>query len=352
MLEKRPDANALSNAATFLTQDPNEIGVLLGHEIEYRNSSISSLLHKKLQEVKEMDDELAAMKDSCAERLRNVKEGEKRFAKKQADMKKSIEAFESYIMDTDNKRMRAIKKTAEQRKIRETKEVQLEKLKETLEEIRNNRNSMVYQLRHLKRYENFLAATVRSEPHWHNIDELLNRYRVLVTANNDLSESASRINQQLEESQIRLQRLLKEKTNEILVLNSEVAQYMTKLEESSNRIQQTETEVAKIDLTTIGIASRMAQIQMSTTNLYTRVLQSYEQRRPKAIEPDASILDKDRQDIDYLSRLLNEIGDRLIEVTEICDEYSAEAVTASKISSAVKPPRTRRIERAPVDIKS
>lgn len=61
-------------------------------------------------------------------------------------MKKSIEAFESYIMDSDNKRLRALKKTAEQKKIREAKEIQLEKLSESFEEIKKTRDSMQTQL--------------------------------------------------------------------------------------------------------------------------------------------------------------------------------------------------------------
>src|SRR5689334_10751419 len=106
---------------------------------------------------------------------------------------------------------------------------------------------------HLKRYENYLAGTVRFEPQWHNIDEVLNRYRVLVAANNDLTASAAQGHEMLEAAQLKLQKLLKEKANEILVKNSEVAQYMTKLEECSNRTQQIDTEGMKLDLTTTGI---------------------------------------------------------------------------------------------------
>lgn len=87
-------------------------------------------------------------------------------------MKKSIEAFEKYILDTDSKRLRATRKAAEQRKIRESKETQLEKLKETFADVRKSCNSLSQQLRHLKRYEDYLAEVVRGEPQWHNIDEV------------------------------------------------------------------------------------------------------------------------------------------------------------------------------------
>jgi hypothetical protein len=84
----------------------------------------------------------------------------------------------------------------------------------------------------------------------------------------------------------------------------------------------------------------MAQIQMSTTNLYNRVLQSFEQRRPKTIEPDPAISDKDRQNIDFLSRLLDDIGDRLIEVNEIMGEYQPSAVTSAPSATPAPVPDT------------
>lgn len=69
------------------------------------------------------------------------------FMDQQAELKKSIEAFESYIIDSDNKRLRALKKAAEQKKIREAKEVQLEKLNETFQQVKVARTSMLKQLR-------------------------------------------------------------------------------------------------------------------------------------------------------------------------------------------------------------
>lgn len=102
-----------------------------------------------------------------------------------------------------------------------------------------------------------------------------------MTANQDLTASAAQGYAMLEESQMRLQKLLKDSTNvirwrrvrpsshadirpqEILVMNSEVAQYMTKLEEASNRTQQIEAEAVKLDLTNIGIVRRRVQSQRS-----------------------------------------------------------------------------------------
>lgn len=86
-------------------------------------------------------------------------------------------------------------------------------------------------------------------------------------------------------------------------------------------------------------ASRMSQIQMSTQNLYDRVLQSYDQRRPKPIVPDPTITDRERQDIDYLSRLLNEIGDRLLEITSIVEECPADILASTKPQRAQPPPQ-------------
>ena len=128
-------------------------------------------------------------------------------------------------------------------------------------------------------------------------NQILNRHRVLQKAQNDLATSSKETNGELESYQSNLQRLQKEKTNEILVKNSEIARLMKILEIKTDATKRAETEVQKLDvssnesvrwnydecntniLTTMGQIRRLAQLQMSIKNLYQRIIRSYEGRK-------------------------------------------------------------------------
>jgi siroheme synthase (precorrin-2 oxidase/ferrochelatase) len=64
----------------------------------------------------------------------------------QAEMRDSIRAFEKYILDSDNKRTRALRKAAEQKRLREQKELIIQNLTKELATLKQKSGSLVVQL--------------------------------------------------------------------------------------------------------------------------------------------------------------------------------------------------------------
>eukprot|EP01083_Nonionella_stella_P297090 1009106_1 len=99
-----------SKDKTFITQGADEQGVvphdLFADDLEKEELSQATLLQRKLQQLRDMDQELTEKKEEYYLRIRKVKDGEAMFRKKQEDMRNSIKQFERYILDADNKKNR------------------------------------------------------------------------------------------------------------------------------------------------------------------------------------------------------------------------------------------------------
>ncbi len=113
-------------------------------------------LHKKMREMKAMDDQLTTMKQDFASRLRVVKQGEARFAEKQRHTIDYLTKFKGYIVEAHAKRMRAEKKGTEERQNIDNIDREAEALRKKLSHVAETLRRKKRTLRHHKQYKDYL----------------------------------------------------------------------------------------------------------------------------------------------------------------------------------------------------
>lgn len=271
---------------TFLTQG-NEPGQPLSDDEnlmgEDMHVSESTRLHKKMREMKLMDEKLAAMKHDYAQRIRIVKLGEARFLEKQRNTIEYLRKFKAFIIETDTKRMRADKKYNEEKRQIIQKEQEIQQLRKQLQEKRNERDKKLRNHERIKINQTYLDKVLAISEQYTEIDELLTRYKILNDTNVDLRAVASKVVKEQESYQAKIQTLLKNKQNAILVKNSDLARCLKTLEDVSNSTSNSENEAAAFELKTKEFNRKFGEIQMAIRNIHARTVNSYPKTIKKSI---------------------------------------------------------------------
>ena len=156
--------------------------------------SQSTLLLKKKKEMHEVDDALDFMKEEYKLRIEACEQRQRKFERRQADMKEQVTKFEKFIQENDSKRQRADMKAKGEHRVLDQKELEQRKQTLELEALELERTRQIEQLEKLRKYKEYLERTVESaeDETAEEIWDLLNRHTTLRNANVDLMEQVQR----------------------------------------------------------------------------------------------------------------------------------------------------------------
>lgn len=234
------------------------------------NVSQSTRLHHKMREMKEMDEKLSQMKEDYARRMALVKQGEARFIEKQRAMIEYLRKFKTFIVETDSKRARAEKKEVEERRQKELKQKEIEDLKARLEQLKRDRTKRIKKYEHYKKNKTYLEQVLGQSDQYNEIDELLTRYKILEQTNLDLQSASERVMKEMSKQQQDYQNLMKDKQNDQLMKNSDLARLMKKLEEDSNTASSLQSEVASVEQKNKDTFRKFSEVQAAVRNIHNR----------------------------------------------------------------------------------
>uniref|UniRef100_A0A7S2XYY4 Uncharacterized protein n=1 Tax=Fibrocapsa japonica TaxID=94617 RepID=A0A7S2XYY4_9STRA len=182
------------------------------------------------------------------------------------------------------------------------------------------------------KYTHYLSDVVENlSEDYPEIQDLLNRYKTLQVASGDLSQAQKKHEAENEEKRIEFANFKKERTNEILNFNNEIANLQKKLETMQIHVINKQNMV---DGTIRGVSDKtldLGQILNCVENLLERCTEGQKSRHPsrrqdKAKKPDRAfgeVLDINAEVQTAMERL-DEIATYMIDYRDICDEYMDE----------------------------
>ena len=167
--------------------------------------SQSTMLIQKRREMSKVDALLHATKDKYDARMQKCFERQRRFEKKQGDMKGQVEKFKKFIHENNHKRQRAdqkekseIKARFEQTKIAKEEEV---RLKETEAEF----DLLQKKLKKVPCYQEYLEAVVEnSQEAYDEVSHVLDRHKALLATRTDLEAAVAAEVKKLEEMRLKV----------------------------------------------------------------------------------------------------------------------------------------------------
>ena len=149
---------------------------------------------------------------------------EENLRKHDLELQNSLVKFNKFLQENEAKRNRATKRYEEECKLRKAKEKEAKKLKERLEGDRKEIEKLKRILRDRRKYQIYLESVVdHASEDYEEVAELLNRYRTLKAAQDDLKRRAEAASESIDSIRSELRQFTKERTTEILQRNNKLS---------------------------------------------------------------------------------------------------------------------------------
>jgi len=295
-------------------------------------SPATRLLEKRRQ-MFEVQEALNAQKDEFARREDAFRRREDALRRKDLELQESLIKFYKFLQENESKRNRALKRAAEERKQRESKEAEIERLEAELADKLSEEMELKEKVERNIQYQDFLESLCQSmSKYFPEISDILSRHETLVKANYDLLRNQHRQEASVETMQREFFEYKKQSENTELNSNNTIAELQAALEVKRAHAAALQAEVDAAISETGDKALTLGQILSSVHNTVTRCEASYRIRHGKPLgeqnaEKDAAVPLRARVE-GVLSTRLGEIKQFINDLQSIKEDFKSAAMRA------------------------
>ena len=196
---------------------------------------------------------------------------EENLRKHDLELQNSLVKFNKFLQENEAKRNRATKRYEEECKLRIAKEKEAKKLKEKLEGDRKEIEKLKHILRDRTKYQIYLDSVVEhASEDYEEVAELLNRYRTLKAAQNDLKRRAEAASKSIDSIRSELRHFTKERTTEILQRNNKLSKLRKEIDHSETYRIGVQNEMNATARSSSAKTMLVEEIIMAVDNLRQR----------------------------------------------------------------------------------
>jgi len=233
-------------------------------------SPATRLLEKRRQ-MFEVQEALDAQKEEFARREEAFRRREEGLRKKDLELQESLIKFNKFLQENESKRTRAEKRASEEAKQGKQKEEEIFRLKGMLQEMNDQSRKLQTTVEKNMKYQKYLEVVQEAVPEdYPEISDLLNRYKTLQDANTDLTLRQRRHEELNEQKRAQFSNYTKERTNEILNFNNEIAFLQKELETAESTAIRLQNEVETSMRSMSDKTLELGQVLMAVENLLQR----------------------------------------------------------------------------------
>ncbi|KAK3750711.1 hypothetical protein QZH41_017265, partial [Actinostola sp. cb2023] len=236
----------------------------------------STLLLKKQVEVEKVQENLEIKRLQFAERMRVCKEKEEELKKKQLQIRDRVSKFEKFIKENDAKRRRAIQKYQTELKLKNQKTMEQDSLSHELEMLRLRNSSLQNRISKYSVYERFLLKVIDIVPDDYletsdsMIMGLMMRFKTLSATNETLINLLTDRADEVENLQQKLQEMNHTHTQNLVLINSELACLQEQLEDTIQKNAELDQHLINRKMVIRQQSETLGRIKLAIDNLAER----------------------------------------------------------------------------------
>lgn len=265
-------------------------------------------LLEKRREMAEVEQALGAQKEEFQMKMESLQQRREELERKEHQLKESLLKFDKFLKENDSKRARAVKKSQDERELRKTKEKDIDKLKDEIDDLTKERDRYQKKLERNSIYQKYMEKVQETSDEFSEIREIIARYDTLVATHLDLLERDQANQDAIEKEKAKLMKFTEEKNNEILYYNNQLAQLQTRLDQAQSRAVKWESKWAHIQNTAAKKTLLLGRIKIATHNLFQLVNKHLKQQTTTVpLENTALQLEKIQMFIQDLTQITTEI---------------------------------------------
>eukprot|EP00164_Ancoracysta_twista_P001627 GFYU01002136.1.p1 GENE.GFYU01002136.1~~GFYU01002136.1.p1 ORF type:complete len:307 (-),score=126.93 GFYU01002136.1:266-1186(-) len=215
-----------------MTMGDNNKEYAFPQELVIENVSPATHLLEKRRQMFEVQEALDAQKDEFARKEEGFKKREEQLKKRDIELQESLIKFNKFLQENEAKCQRANKKAQDEKHQMQMKEIEIGELKTEIQrleyELKKNREALKKDMR----YQQYLLTVVDFADQFEDVGAIESRHITLKKAKEDLQSAQDNNLAQIEATNKELNEFKSRKTNESLVLNSQIAVLKKKYEEA------------------------------------------------------------------------------------------------------------------------
>ncbi|KDO25851.1 hypothetical protein SPRG_08795 [Saprolegnia parasitica CBS 223.65] len=252
-------------------QTPDQARLNMPQTLTLDHVSPATRLLEKRRQMFEVQEALDAQKEEFSRREDAFRRREEGLRKKDLELQESLIKFNKFLQENESKRNRAIKRASDEIKQRLAKEHDVARLRESLDRFNEENDKLSNEVKTNLKYTRYLESVQESVPEdYPEITDLVNRYNTLKDANRDLSENQALHERDNERKRIKFATFTKERTNDMLNFNNEIASLQKQLELRESNAIRLQHEVDTTIRNTSDKTLEVGQILMAVGNLLQR----------------------------------------------------------------------------------
>lgn len=300
----------------------------LPQTLSFDHVSPATRLLEKRRQMFEVQEALNSQKEEFARREDAFRRREEALRRKDIELQESLIKFNKFLQENESKRNRALKRCIDEKKQREIKEIEIQKLELQLKEKLQEEQILKKKAERHAKYHDYLENVIsHMSKFFGEINDVLNRYKTLKQVNEQLILYNGENEEKAESTLREYISFKKEKENELLAKNNDIAKKQDKLENCKIKSSEDQNE---LDLTTQAAAEKtlaLGQILSSVKNILNRCEESFRNRHNKP-KVDRSSDKNERMSLDEqvikTKMKLDEIAMFMIDYRDIIEEYNSE----------------------------
>lgn len=294
-------------------------------QIDFSNQpcTASRILEKRRQ-LAEVHDALEAQKDEFARKIDAFRRREEALRKKDLRLQDSLIKFNKFLQENENKRTRAMKRCADESRIREAKEKEISKLQDLLNTKTCEDKDLADKLARNKKYQHYLKSIIEqvqvSCDDYSEIQDILDRYQTLKSTNDDLLRRLQTNTKDHEASRLSYTQFTKKSGNAILNMNNEIAALQKEMEQvtiRSNNMESLDDGTAR-DVT--ELTADLSQIFVVVDQIVERFESRTRHNKPRVTKQDTRNYNADEQSLEEKTKMALE---KLVKITEYMTDYKS-----------------------------
>ncbi|KAJ3189118.1 Cilia- and flagella-associated protein 73 [Gaertneriomyces sp. JEL0708] len=284
-------ASNMSNVEEYFRMNMEKKLLMKVPEQEAHDLTPATKLLEKRREMLEVENGLNQQKEEFAMKIESLVQRREELARKEAQLKESLAKFDKFLkvkpsfsqvrevqaylwwflQENDAKRTRALKKSLDERKTREQKEIEIQQLREAIGRLslKNDKQSRAVDIN--LAYQRYMESVLESVEEFGETKDILARYDTLAATNQELLQRAREAQDKTESDRLAFMHATEEKNNLILNYNNDIARLQTKLEELQLNSARWQAECDHTMNNATQKSLLLGQIKMATNNLFNLV---------------------------------------------------------------------------------
>jgi len=179
-----------------------------------------------------------------------------------------------FLQENDAKKQRADKRYTEERDARLKKQQEIGGLEDQLQDLQKNSSKLDKKVQALKKYEDYLESVIKAHSEQYSDQgELLKRHEILERSNITLREHQMKLEEELEKLRIDAAQFEKQKNEEILTLNNELAGLTKDLDDVDKQKNKLQSQVEASSHQASFKNLNLGRILMAIDNISVRCLE-------------------------------------------------------------------------------